>query len=116
MKKFAIILYPSIALIFTALIWFFVSTGSNTPPLQSLPETESVPIFSEYLTRDGKININTATAKELQLIPGIGEKLAERIIAYRTENGPFTEPDDLYNIKGITKEAIADAINYIGIE
>jgi competence ComEA-like helix-hairpin-helix protein len=47
------------------------------------------------------INLNTATAEELQSLPGIGKKLAERIIEARTKN-PIRSPQDLLAIKGIT--------------
>ena len=48
------------------------------------------------------ININTATEKMLmQALDGIGQKKAQAIIAYRTENGPFTSVDQLNDVKGI---------------
>lgn len=47
------------------------------------------------------ININAASHEELQKLPGIGEKLASRIIEYREKNGPFQETLDLVNIPGI---------------
>ncbi|TGE39823.1 helix-hairpin-helix domain-containing protein [Desulfosporosinus fructosivorans] len=49
----------------------------------------------------GKININTAGAAELDKLSGVGPALAERIIQYRTEHGPFTRPEDLENVSGI---------------
>lgn len=49
----------------------------------------------------GLININTATSEELQTLNGIGPVLAQRIIDYRTEHGPFASVDELLNIKGI---------------
>lgn len=48
-----------------------------------------------------KININTAGPAELDKLPGVGPALAERIIQYRTEHGPFSKPDDLQNVSGI---------------
>ena len=42
-----------------------------------------------------KVNVNVATVKELQGLPGIGQVTAERIVAYRTEKGKFHSPDDL---------------------
>ena len=47
------------------------------------------------------IPINTATAAQLDALPGIGPALAQRIIDYRTEHGPFTSIDDLTKIRGI---------------
>ena len=61
----------------------------------------------------GKININQATVEELTQLKGIGETLAERIVKYREENGPFKSVDELMHVKGIgpkTFEAIKDNI------
>jgi competence protein ComEA len=61
----------------------------------------------------GLININTATATELEALSGIGEVLAATIIEYRTTNGPFTAVDDLLDVSGIgpaTLDEIRDQI------
>ena len=50
---------------------------------------------------DGKVHINTATAAELDALPGIGPSTAEKIIAYRTERGPFRSIEELKNVSGI---------------
>lgn len=49
----------------------------------------------------GPININRATAKELDALPGIGPVLAERIVTFRKVNGPFSLPEDLQKVSGI---------------
>lgn len=51
--------------------------------------------------RTGPININRATAGELDSLPGIGPVLASRIIDYRKTNGPFLSVDDLQKVSGI---------------
>ena len=48
------------------------------------------------------ININTASAADLEALPGIGPVLSERIIAYRDEHGPFATVDDLAAVTGIS--------------
>lgn len=62
-----------------------------------------------------KININTATKVELQLIPGIGETLADRIIEYRKTN-KFTKPEDLTKISGIGATSVEKMIPYVTVE
>src|ERR1700752_1934541 len=47
------------------------------------------------------VNINTASAPELEALPGIGQKTAERIIEYRQKNGPFKKVEELMNVRGV---------------
>ena len=55
---------------------------------------------------DHNVNINTATVKELQTIPGIGKVLAERIAEYREHERPFKTVEDLLNVKGVGKATL----------
>ena len=48
-----------------------------------------------------QVNINTATAEQLENLPGIGPDLAQRILDYRNDNGPFDTINGLLNVKGI---------------
>ena len=57
----------------------------------------------------GLIDLNTAGARELESLPGIGQSLAGAIVAYREENGPFTAVDDVDNVPGIGPKTL-DAI------
>jgi competence protein ComEA len=52
---------------------------------------------------DAKVNINTASVKELTTLSGIGPKVAERIVAYREAHGPFKKAEDLRKIEGVGK-------------
>jgi competence protein ComEA len=47
------------------------------------------------------VNINTATAAELDGLPGIGAKTAARIVEYRQKNGPFKKVEELMNVRGV---------------
>jgi competence protein ComEA len=61
----------------------------------------------------GLVNVNTATAAELETLPGIGEVTAQAIIDHRTEHGPFTSVDQLLDVTGIgdvTLENIRDLV------
>ena len=63
--------------------------------------------------KEGSININTAEKSALMSLPTIGPSLAERIISYREENGPFPHPACIMEVSGIgekTYEKIKDKI------
>lgn len=47
------------------------------------------------------VNINTASAQQLDTLPGVGPKLAARIVEYRQKNGAFKKVEDLMNVQGI---------------
>lgn len=62
---------------------------------------------------DGLIHLNKATAEELTKISGIGEALAEKIIAYRDEVGGFRSKEELLNINGIGEKIYEKIAPYV---
>ncbi len=81
--------------------------GTPTPVAQ-IPTT--VP-----LSTGERININTASAETLETLPHIGPTLAQRIVAYRTQHGPFQSVDDLLAVKGIGPNVLDDIRDLITV-
>lgn len=103
----------------------FIGPPAPEPEVQSarVPEPESAPlptpttikralpaepappapatVRAPTLVSPKRININSADKAELELLPGVGPALAQRIIDHRTKNGPFVKIEDLDKVKGI---------------
>lgn len=79
--------------------------------------SEFVPADEEELTDtqspDYLIDINYATAEELETLPGIGPTLAMRIVQYRDEHGPFQTIEDIMNVSGIGQSTFDLIKDYI---
>jgi len=61
---------------------------------------------SRAVNAGGLVNINTASAEELESLPGIGPALAGRILAYRDQHGPFSTIEELMNVSGIGERTL----------
>lgn len=82
-------------------------------------EQEQKEITETIMSEDTKrlyVNINTANVEELTLLPGIGEKLAENIILYRTENGSFQTIEEIKNVPKIGNSIFEKIKDYITIQ
>jgi len=64
-------------------------------------------VEGQVAVAQARVDINTADARTLQTLPGVGKVTAERIIAYRTEKGPFKTVRDLLNVKGVGEKTLA---------
>lgn len=88
---------------------------SNLNLARKLKDEEKI-VIKSYLDNnddeDAKININTATKDMLTSIPGVGSKMADKIIKYRQEH-PFNSVDELLNISGIGKKKFEEIKLYI---
>ncbi|MFR7350056.1 helix-hairpin-helix domain-containing protein [Peptoniphilus sp.] len=88
---------------------------SNLNLARKLKDEEKI-VIKSYLDKsddeDAKININTASKDMLTSIPGVGSKMADKIIKYRQEH-PFNSVDELLNITGIGKKKFEEIKLYI---
>ncbi len=85
----------------------------SPPPPPASVEAPATPQSALSTQPGSKLNINTATAAELEQLPGIGPVLAQRIVEYRTANGPFESIEDVKKVSGIGEakfEQIKDLI------
>lgn len=93
--------------------------AESTPPAGNPAESpETVPPTSEpeESSGTGLVNINTATLEQLDTLPGIGPVLAQRIIDYREDHGPFTSLGQLILVDGIGEKKLAAILPLITIE
>jgi len=89
------------------LVFFTLSCTTPQPPP---PPPEKV---ASAARTTACLNLNTATAEELKVLPGIGDILAQRIIEYRIRHGSFRRPQEIIIIEGFSEKryrAIADLI------
>jgi competence ComEA-like helix-hairpin-helix protein len=86
--------------------------------LKMQPRPKPYPLSKEerILLHKEPININTADFNELVSIIGIGPVLAERILEYRRQHGPFRQINDLRQIKGIGEKKLKEIGKYVVLE
>jgi len=92
--------------------------GAPTPPPVSAPAaTVAVEGGSRLgsVTTAGLININLATATELEMLPGIGPTMAANIVAYREANGPFAAIEAIMDVPGIGEGRFAEMKDLITV-
>ncbi len=59
------------------------------------------PVYAQSTASKARININTASASELESLPRIGPKVAQRIVDFRTKNGNFKKVEEIMKVQGI---------------
>lgn len=115
-----------------------VSIASNIPSSTVVPSTQSssvaassnlipsssVNVSTHSIASKGstvssalaKVNINTASEKELDSLPGVGEVIAKRIVEYRKEHGDFSSIEELLEVKGIGNAKLEKMRSYVIVE
>lgn len=91
----------------------YISNESGQGVVDDAPQTSKNINVQTSQNASAKININKATSEELQVLSGIGESTASKIIEYRKQNGDFKQIEDLKNVPGIGEakfEAIKNMI------
>jgi competence protein ComEA len=78
-----------------------VASAAQAPAPQPPSKSSSRSSTKAGAALTAPVNINSATAAELDTLPGIGAKTAARIIEYRQKNGPFKKVEELMNVRGV---------------
>ena len=85
-------------------------------------ERDSFPLFAVEVSGTARgeteenlqsVNINTASCEELETLPGVGEKLAEKMVLWRQENGPFMAKEDLLQVDGLSEKIYFELVDRI---
>ena len=97
---------------------FFIGRSSSRAVVTTQKEPEvivrEIPVYEPV--PDVKLNINKATADELEDLPGIGEVLAQRILHWREQNGSFISTEQLMDVEGIGEAKFAAIKDRICVE
>ena len=98
-----------------ALCAVLVCLCTTAPPVRQAeyPPWDGAPYFDAGPDR---VDVNTAPAAELETLPGIGESLARRIIAYREANGPFGSIEEIMEVSGIGEAKFAELEDRVTVD
>ena len=123
MKKAGSILLIAVTLLFIGFVagMFFARNDNSfsknpSASVEKDPDITEIEQNASNEIHEWRVNINTASAEELDMLPGIGPALAQRILDYRSEHGLFTDISQLTNVSGIGESTLENLIEYVVLE
>jgi competence protein ComEA len=116
MQSFKTIIRCLSVVVVVMLLALPVIAAEPAAPQQQEPAKASAAPAKKAPGLEGQININTATAEQLVLLPGVGKKTADAIIEFRTKNGNFKAVDDIAKVKGIGPKKLEKIKIYLVLE
>ena len=115
MKKYLWIMIGITCMFLCVLLGIFIGRDTKDNYISVGSSGGNIIQTEAHSDTDGRMDINTASLQQLQLLPGIGESLAQRIIDYRTENGDFATIEDLMKVSGIGEKKIEALKPYVKV-
>ena len=103
-------------LIMLLAFWLCLASGCVTRERNQQTIVQANETIETESSNASRININTASADELEKLPGIGKALAERIIDHREKFGPFRRPEHLIIVRGISDKRFRALQDLITVE
>ena len=114
MKKAKYIMLGICAIFFALILGTFI--GRNVNHMYEIPDLVRIRDEGNVLHLDDSLpDINIMSKAQLVSLAGIGEILADRIVAYRENNGPFRTIEDLQNVEGIGEKKMEQIAGLVGV-